>query len=410
MALARKTFFSLGGPTYIPDARVDEAQRQQQIDNANAASLRASQIQQAQLQQQRAESGWKNKLAMEQLALQKLASQFNYGSDAQALRAREAELPWARMDQQQGQFDASLGLDRDRLGLQQERFDYDRSMNRSPEEASLDRALARQLQQNAVTRSDAMTSPERLAAEQQAAINRLLSDTLANDPARTREMIGLEDASKRRAGEREEIDQRYYAGDQKLDRAMRLLDYGQAKNQAEASDYALSGMHAAFAGQEEAKFNMEAAAQEQARQEAMLSRALSQALGNPALEALGPEGIKTLMEAVKGQADIRRTEANSNYREAELGAAMREAALNEETMLAQQAQASAEFMASDPVTALMNDFSGASPAAINNLLMSAPPVARRQLAAQIKRQIELMGNGGLYGKDMLRSVVDRYAR
>lgn len=181
MALWRKSFNNLGGTEYVADARVAESQRQQQIDNANAAALRASQIQQAQLQQQRADSGWKNKLAMEQLALQKLASDFNYGDDARALRAREAELPWARMDQQQGQFDASLGLDRDRLGFQQEQFDYSKAMNASPEEAALNRALRQQLDQNALRRDNAMSAPELLSAQADAAMAQYRGDVQRND-------------------------------------------------------------------------------------------------------------------------------------------------------------------------------------------------------------------------------------
>lgn len=190
MALWRKSFNNLGGTEYVADARVAESQRQQQIDNANAAALRASQIQQAQLQQQRADSGWQNKLAMEQLALQKLASDFNYGQDARSLRAREAELPWARMDQQQGQFDASLGLDRERLGFQQEQFDYSKAMNASPEEAALNRALRQQLDRNALTRDNAMSAPEILSAQADAATAKYRGDVIRNDPSFLQGMQG----------------------------------------------------------------------------------------------------------------------------------------------------------------------------------------------------------------------------
>lgn len=193
MALARKTFYSLGGPTYIPDARAQEAQRQQQLDQANQAALRSHQIQQQQLQQAAARDAWRNKNSMDDLALRRMQADFMYGDDARTIRGRNAELPWEQLSERSRQFDASHGLREDQFGLQRERFEYGKSMGPSAEEAALDRALQRQLMGDKARASSYMNSDDLLGARADAQLNEYLAKQLQNDPDRVRAALDLKD-------------------------------------------------------------------------------------------------------------------------------------------------------------------------------------------------------------------------
>lgn len=232
MALWKKSFNNLGGTDYVEDARVAENQRQQQITNANQAALRAHQIAQQQLQQQQAAAGWKNKLAADAQAmeakryqdartLEQLKAQFLYGEDANDLRKKAGELPYAQLAEQGRQFDGSLGLDRDKLGLARDRFsaesaldrdkfgfdrekyDYARSMGASPEEAQAMRELDRLIRQADAKKAKYASTDELLSAQERAARIALDPDYLSGKQVADLATINLDLGAKQRADARD---------------------------------------------------------------------------------------------------------------------------------------------------------------------------------------------------------------
>lgn len=131
MAQARKTFFSLGGPTYIDDPRVNEAQRWQQLQQAQQAQAQQAQAQQramtnaaADRQMRWALAQQEGTLARERLAQQDRqfgAQQAGQVSRGKARRAHELSLQEILTGRQESQQERQQGFQTERDRLQNER-------------------------------------------------------------------------------------------------------------------------------------------------------------------------------------------------------------------------------------------------------------------------------------------------
>lgn len=395
MALARKTFFSLGGPTYIPDARVQEAQRQQQLDQANAAALRAHQLAQQQLQQQNAQAAWKNHNAAQKLDLDRMRSDFLYGDDARSLRARGAELPWEQLAQRGSEFDRDHALRQDIQGLARDRFEYGKELGESPQEAFERRALEQSILGDRARVSGIMSSEGLTNAKAEALLNKYLSETLQNDPTRTEAGLYRQDQLDDMKLRQAQIRDRYFEGDEALARAGRLEDFSQKETLGALRDLQLAGasdqLDWSRADREKAD--------RQALADAEEARLLSGLLGFP---GMSPEGINTYLGALGDQAEIAGRQAGTDYRRAELTAAKNEAG-------AVAGRSAAAVMSSPEFQEVVE--SPVDPATVRRnvpiILANTPP----QLRGQVLRQLKLAAGfaPSRLDFDPNQSTIDRVA-
>lgn len=140
MALARKTIFSLGGPSYIDDPRVREAQesakiglQQQRLHQQRLAAHAQQQMAQQQLAQEQEQMRQRAQQLVQENAFRQQAAQTaqqQFGA-TQGLKERE-------LSQRAAQAEAGFGLDRDRLAAKERAAEMMRTFQRG--ESELERA------------------------------------------------------------------------------------------------------------------------------------------------------------------------------------------------------------------------------------------------------------------------------